>query len=310
MKRMISFLAIAIAIIVSISACGGNGSQKQITQSDKEEAVETNTAEAQTVEEENTTSQEDIDENTEDEETDDLKAQLKENYDVTEPSTFVRGDATGNWRIVKVANGTAPTEYAVDYAKAYMSDGDIHFVVNFSLNTTTMFKRYSNGSTSIIEAKTTEYVDKEEHDASIIGGGLLLTDNYYDITTGEQITNEENEEAGTVDAEALIAAVQEAIEGQIGEGEEYTGVDFDGSNLTVSVDLSGADTSIISARDIALSRISSITDAILELGDEYYNTWETVTVDFGDLGKAVLDKTIIEDQGFGKFFNFTDDYLK
>ena len=191
-----------------------------------------------------------------------------------------------------------------------MNDGDIHYVVNFSLNTTTMFNRYSNGTTSVIEAKTTEYVDKEEHDASIIGEGLLLTDNYYDIATGEQITNEGSEEAGTVDADTLVAAVEEAIERQVGEGEEITGVDFDGSNLTVHVDMSGTDTSIFSAHDIALSRISSITDQILALDDEYYNTWETVTVDFGDVGKAVLDKSIVKDQGFGKFFDFTDDYLK
>ncbi len=239
-----------------------------------------------------------------------LKAELREKYDITEPSTFVRGDATGNWRIVKVANSTPPSEYAVDYAKAYMKDGDIHFVVNFSLNTTTMFNRYSNGTTSVIEAKTTEYVDKEEHDATIIGEGLLLTDNYYDIATGEQITNEGSEEAGTVDADVLIAAVEEAIEGQVGEGEDITGVEFDGSNLTVYVDMSGADTSFFSAHDIALSRISSITDQILALDDEYYNTWKTVTVDFGDVGKAVLDKSIVKDQGFGKFFDFTDDYLK
>ena len=29
-----------------------------------------------------------------------------------------------------------------------------------------------------------------------------------------------------------------------------------------------------------------------------------------DVGKAVLDKSIVKDQGFGKFFDFTDDYLK
>ena len=113
-----------------------------------------------------------------------------------------------------------------------------------------------------------------------------------------------------MDADTLVAAVEEAIEGQVGEGEEITGVDFDGSNLTVHVDMSGTDTSIFSAHDIALSRISSITDQILALDDEYYNTWETVTVDFGDVGKAVLDKSIVKDQGFGKFFDFTDDYLK
>ena len=318
MRRVNGLLAILIALVILLCACGGKETQVKEEQPAETEVVETEEAdeEEQTVEENNDSSDaeteeiETTDEKSEEEEKEALRASLKENYDITEPSKFVKGDATDKWRIVKVANGTAPTKYAVDYAKAYMEDGDIHFVVNFSLHTTTMFSRYSNGTTSVVEAKTTEYVDKEEHDASAIGQGMLLTDGYYDIATGEQITTEANEDSGTVDADKLIAAVEEAIEGQVGEGESITGVDFDGSNLTVHVDMSGADTSLFSAREIALSRISSITDQILSLGDEYYNTWETVTLDFGDIGKAVLDKSIVKDQGYGKYFDFTDDILE
>ena len=314
MKRVNRLLVLSIVMVMSLSACSSKESQVQDEQPAETEVVETEEPnkvdEVETPSEEETKEVDSKDEASADGEKEALKTELKEKYDITEPGSFVRGDATGKWRIVKVANSTPPTEYAVNYAKAYMNDGDIHYVVNFSLNTTTMFNRYSNGTTSVIEAKTTEYVDKEEHDASIIGEGLLLTDNYYDIATGEQITNEGSEEAGTVDADTLVAAVEEAIEGQVGEGEEITGVDFDGSNLTVHVDMSGTDTSIFSAHDIALSRISSITDQILALDDEYYNTWETVTVDFGDVGKAGLDKSIVKDQGFGEFFDFTDDYLK
>lgn len=301
-------IGVTIAFWVLLFALGGANGKKDTSEASAAPAESSENTELAEV---NTSDVSPENESKKDAETQDpLKTELKEKYDISEPERFVKGDTTGRWRITKVANATSPSEYAVDYAKAYMNEGDIHFVVNFSLNTTTMLKRYSNGTTSIVEAKTTEYIDKEEHDASSIGEGLLLTDKFFDINTGEQITTEGNEEAGTVDADTLVTTVEEVIEGQVGKGEAITGVDFDGNNLTVYVDMSGADTSIFTAYDIALSRISSITDQILALGDEYYNTWNTVTVDFGDVGKAVLDKSIVKDEGFGKYFDFTDDYLK
>ncbi len=43
--------------------------------------------------------------------------------------------------------------------------------VNFSLNTTTKLQLVL-GKLSVV---TTEYVDKEEHDASVIGEGMVLS---------------------------------------------------------------------------------------------------------------------------------------
>ena len=229
-----------------------------------------------------------------------LKQELEEKYDVTTPSKFVRGDATGKWRIVKVANGTAPSDYAVDYARAYMEEGDIHFIVNFSLNTTTRFKIVFGN----LEVRTTEYVSKEEHDASIIGDGQLYSEEYYNMETGEKITVEVDESAGTVDADALIAKVKEVVPGGIGAGEAIKDVSFDGTNLTIKVDMSGADPKYFTLKELAESRIDSITQEILDLGDEYYNTWEKITLDFGSEGVAVLDKSMVKDEGLGKYFNY------
>ena len=238
-----------------------------------------------------------------------LKKELKEKYDIDEPSKFVSGDTTGKWRIVKVANATAPYKYAVEYAKAYMKDADmtsIHYIVDFSLNTTTKLQ--------IIENKlcvtTTEYVDKEEHDASVIGNGLLYMEQYYDMNTGEEIKTQADPDAGTVDKDELISAVEKAIDGAVAEDEKITDVDFDGENLTVTVDLSSADTSILSADIIAESRTGSITDDILGLEDKYYNTWETVTVDFGNVGKISFNKGDVKDSSFGKYFEVPIDFFK
>ena len=60
----------------------------------------------------------------------------------------------------------------------------------------------------------------------------------------------------------------------------------------------------------ALVRVSSITDAILDLDDSCLNIWDRVIVDFGSVGKIVLDKDLIRNNGFGKYFDFTDDMLK
>ena len=238
-----------------------------------------------------------------------LRKDLKEKYDIDEPSKFMWGDNTGKWRIVLVANATAPYKYAVEYAKAYMQDADmtsIHYIVNFSLNTTTKLQLIDD----MLCVTTTEYVDKEEHDASVIGNGLLYLEQYYDMNTGEEIKSEADPDAGTVDAADLISAVEKAIEGDVADDEKIRAVDFDGENLTVFVDLSSADTSILSADLIAESRTGSITDDILDLEAKYYNTWQTVTVDFGSVGKITFNKGDVKMSPVGKYFEVPIDYFK
>ncbi|MCR5793120.1 MAG: hypothetical protein K6G65_08120, partial [Lachnospiraceae bacterium] len=93
--------------------------------------------------------------------------------------------------------------------------------------------------------------------------------------------------------------IKDAIE----EGEKIKDVSFDEKNLTIKVDISKTDTSVLTAKEIGEMRISSITDEILALDDKYYNTWETITIDFGKEGKAVCDKSMVKDEGFGKFFD-------
>ena len=239
-------------------------------------------------------------------ENDILKAELKEKYDITEPESFVRGDATGKWRYVLIYNKNTVNKFAVDYAKAYMQSGDIHYIINFYLKTTSMLQLNND----ILIVRTTEYVDKEELNASVIGGGLLLSDESYDMTNGQLFSVKSDESAGTVSAEDLISNIKKVIDGGVGKDEKIIDVIFNGSELQIIVDFSKADTSILTARDIALSRISSITDPILDLDDSYTNTWDTIVIDFGDVGKAVLNKKMIHNNGFGKYFEYSDDILK
>ena len=289
----------AAAIVAAMTACGG--SQSTATTAAATTAAETTKVAETTAAPETTTAAETTAAEAEDPRAA-LQAELKEKYGV-DPSS-IRNDATGKWRLSKVANTTPPTEYAVEYAKAYMEQGDIHWIVNFTLKTTTLIRLQIG---DIVEAKTTEYVEDEEHDAKIIGDGMLLTDDFYELESGKKIEVEVDEDAGMVDADDLISAVRSAIDGSFGADDELQDISFDGKDLKIKVKLGD---SMFEPRDMAIVAISSITDPILDLDDKYYNTWETITIDFGNVGKATMDKSMVKDQGIGKFFDFPDSILK
>lgn len=111
--------------------------------------------------------------------------------------------------------------------------------------------------------------------------------------------------SGPSESEEFVQEVKTAIEGQVGDGEEITDVQLDGDGLVVFVDISGASIPSgisIGLDDLAKSRFSSITDKILEL-DRYDDIWETITVDFGDVGRITCGKRDIEESDYGRYFS-------
>lgn len=110
-------------------------------------------------------------------------------------------------------------------------------------------------------------------------------------------------------SDKFVEDVKTAISGAIdSDNEAITDVVMNDKDLCVTVDLSKADPTPLTIEDLAISRTSSITDAILELTD-YDSQWNTITVDFGDVGKVVCDKeSIKENEAGGRYFpseNFT-----
>lgn len=96
----------------------------------------------------------------------------------------VRNDTTGNWRISVVATPTVIDKYAYDYYKEYMDgDNEIHYITNLTLKTTTKIAKTAAG----LNVTVYEYMDGEEHDAKKLGGGQVLSDEYYDSQTGDKI---------------------------------------------------------------------------------------------------------------------------
>lgn len=320
-KRGLSLAAViigAIAIILSAIITVSNGKKDTITDTAKEaasaEAIEQADAaleeeptpavveeSASEVIEEPASEAEQVQET----DTEALREAFNAKLGDTKPIwyTSVHNDVTGNWReLVVYSNKPVDADLAMEYYDAYFdSDDEIHWITNLYLKTVTRLSKMGN----ILNVATSEYQDGEENDAKKLGGGMALGSFAVDMDTRKEIKTDGDPDAGTVDNDALTSAVKEAIDGQVAEDEKITGVDFDGSNLTITVDLSNAETKLegFTKKDIAEARISSITDAILAMDDKYYNTWETITLDFGPEGKATFSKSSVKNDGYGRYFD-------
>lgn len=105
-------------------------------------------------------------------------------------SDSVRNDVTGNWRMAKVTGSKSAEEYAADYYKEYFkAENEVHIIVNFTLNTTSVLT-YGNGE---IYVRIYEYVDGEEHDAKKIPSGESLAEYHINADTGEIVIREDDE---------------------------------------------------------------------------------------------------------------------
>lgn len=142
--------------------------------------------------------------------------------------------------------------------------------------------------------------------AGVIGGGGGKDEGKGGTppTTTEPEEGQTPEETKTDDVSAdkfmeeVKTAIQEAISSKT---ESIQDVVLKDGDLCVYVDFSNADPSPLTLEDLALSRTSSITDAILELKD-YDSLWETITVDFGEVGHITNNKTDIQTNGGGRYF--------
>lgn len=211
----------------------------------------------------------------------------------------VRNDVTGKWRKCLIAENVEPKDYALDYYKEnFKSDDEIHAIVNFNYKTTTKLSVMDN----LLAVTIYEYVDKEEHDAKLLFRGMMLDEYFIDIDSGKIINIQENAPAKEVTTDNFIADVKEVIQGAISsKTETITDVVLENEDLCVYVDFSKAAPSPLTLEDLAWSRTSSITDAILELKD-YDELWETITVDFGDTGHITNNKADMESNGIGRYF--------
>jgi len=91
-------------------------------------------------------------------------------------ATDVRNDKTGKWKKVVTSKAFDVEEDGKGYHEEYMNKDEIHFIVSFATNTTTVIRE----DLGIITAEVHEYEDKEEHDAKTLGSGMLLKEYMID----------------------------------------------------------------------------------------------------------------------------------
>lgn len=152
-------------------------------------------------------------------------------YDISgESFTFsdsVINDVTDKWRLSRIASSKDVTEYAVDYYNTLFStDDEIHAIVNFTLNTTTRISVLYDG---MLDVAIYEYVDKEEHDANALFGGMLLKEYFIDVNTGNF------EEVSTTTEEPLVSEIEtNTIEEQLKTEENNSVAEISTQNNTTN----------------------------------------------------------------------------
>lgn len=130
-----------------------------------------------------------------------------------------------------------------------------------------------------------------------------VTEATVEATTEENAASETA--SGEITEEEYLKQVNAAIDGEIGANESFTDVSLKNKVLTIVVDISKSNEGAnieLPLEEIALSRASSITDAILELD---VSLWDKVVVDFGDVGSVTKTKADIVESEYGKYFDIT-----
>ena len=126
-------------------------------------------------------------------------------------------------------------------------------------------------------------------------------ENESQISTAVQETQADSQKS-TSNKSDFIKAIKTAIQDAIGENEAITAVTLKNKNVHIVVDLSNADPSPLTIEDLALSRAGSISDSFLDVTD-YDDLWDTVTIDFGNIGKITNNRSDIQINEVGRYFD-------
>lgn len=150
----------------------------------------------------------------------------------------VRNDTTENWRMLVCYSSENMKDHIVDYYNAYAeSDNEVHFIVNLYLKTTTVINNF--GGELYVDVH--EYVDKEEHDAKILGGGMLLESYTVNLSSGKisEISSSPDSSSisETVDKSALLKTFMVLLESNLKQnfGENNCTLEYDETAVTINV---------------------------------------------------------------------------
>lgn len=95
----------------------------------------------------------------------------------------VRDDVTGNFKKTVANENVDIIQNIKSYSDEFMEPGETHFIIDFYKNNTFVINNFNSDTLYI---QVLERVDREEHSAKTIGGGMLL--NQYMIDSTGNIT--------------------------------------------------------------------------------------------------------------------------
>lgn len=228
----------------------------------------------------------------------DNSSQTSHIYDTAEVKKLMNGSRTktiGKYSVIKVNSEKVSDEALTDWYFNYVKENDFNWCMILYSDKEDNSGVYANGP--LVE-KNVIFLKDEHGDYKLIDEDNAVVYLPTDDKTLEIFESEGSNEQDT-SSDDFVSDVESIIPNAIGtEGESITTIDLTNRDLHITVDLSGIDTKVLSIEDLALSRASAITDEILELSD-YDNQWDTITIDFGEIGKVVCDKNDVIENEYG-----------
>lgn len=95
-------------------------------------------------------------------------------------SRTVPNDLTGKWRIATCTSATVPETIIPEIFEAFRPEAnEVFWIVNYGLKTTTRLNYFGG---DIVYYSTLEYVEDEENDAKVLGGGMEYSYGQIDLT--------------------------------------------------------------------------------------------------------------------------------
>ena len=110
--------------------------------------------------------------------------------------------------------------------------------------------------------------------------------------------------------EVIYNTLPSILEDCIDPDAAISSVKFEGQTLVVNVDLGRIDQDSTALKDIAARDAGFITDEILD-HEDYDAYWEEIRVDFGSVGYALGDKSMVKTSslGIGRYIDFGDNII-
>lgn len=127
-------------------------------------------------------------------------------------------------------------------------------------------------------------------------------------TTVTKAPKKKDNNSAAKDSSILKSAISKAIKDQIAEGEKIKNITVKNSDVTIDVDLSKSlDDIKLPDSELAISRASSITDAILSLPDKQEKLWNKITLNFKGIGTVTRTKKDIKTNEYDmKYFEINE----